>query len=286
MENWYYAKNDKQQGPVEAAELKRLISAGEILPSDLIWKDGMADWEPAGKHFPGLFHSESPTASSVGESQATPGGSIPWEDKQNSFFTRLYKTALEVLSAPTAFFSKLNRDVETSFVPSFLFFLIAGTITGVTAQILLLPFNFLGGLAGSTEASDLAINSLGTGAGLVMMIVLIPVILCISYFINAGLQHLVLILLGEGEKKFSTTMVVYGYAAGATSVFQIVPIIGPLVYFAWLLIANSIGLTKAHDIPLFKGILAVVIPIVVCCGLVVVLIGAIAGFAFSAASAG
>lgn len=44
---WYYSKNGTQLGPVPQSELVSKLASGEISPSDLVWKDGMADWIPA-----------------------------------------------------------------------------------------------------------------------------------------------------------------------------------------------------------------------------------------------
>lgn len=58
---WHYSKGGQQHGPVTAADLKTLAKSGELLPTDMIWKEGMAEWKPAGslnKLFP-------PTASTA-----------------------------------------------------------------------------------------------------------------------------------------------------------------------------------------------------------------------------
>lgn len=44
---WYYSKNGSQLGPIGAAEIEAKLRSGEIAPTDLVWKDGMADWVPA-----------------------------------------------------------------------------------------------------------------------------------------------------------------------------------------------------------------------------------------------
>lgn len=44
---WYYSKNGTQLGPVAQSELISKLASGEVSPSDLVWKDGMADWIPA-----------------------------------------------------------------------------------------------------------------------------------------------------------------------------------------------------------------------------------------------
>ncbi len=46
---WYYAKNGKQEGPVDLAALQGMIQSGEVSLTDLAWKEGMAEWTEAGK---------------------------------------------------------------------------------------------------------------------------------------------------------------------------------------------------------------------------------------------
>ena len=56
--DWYYAKDNKQFGPVNPAELKRLSQSGDLRPEDFVWTDGMKEWSPARK-VKGLFEEES-----------------------------------------------------------------------------------------------------------------------------------------------------------------------------------------------------------------------------------
>ncbi len=44
--DWHYSKNGVQLGPVSREELLRKKLSGEVLPTDLVWKQGMADWTP------------------------------------------------------------------------------------------------------------------------------------------------------------------------------------------------------------------------------------------------
>ncbi len=55
--DWFYAKGDKQAGPVNSVELKRMATVGEINPDDLVWREGMADWTIA-RNVRGLFEEE------------------------------------------------------------------------------------------------------------------------------------------------------------------------------------------------------------------------------------
>lgn len=51
---WYYARDNRQMGPVSSAELKRLAAVGQLAVDDLIWREGMDEWAPAGR-VKGLF---------------------------------------------------------------------------------------------------------------------------------------------------------------------------------------------------------------------------------------
>lgn len=53
-EQWYYSRNGQRQGPVAGAALKQLASSGQLATTDLVWREGMAEWAPAAR-VKGLF---------------------------------------------------------------------------------------------------------------------------------------------------------------------------------------------------------------------------------------
>lgn len=57
---WYYTKGDTKIGPVSAAELKRLAQNSELLPDDLVWREGLREWMAA-KRIRGLFRDNDAT---------------------------------------------------------------------------------------------------------------------------------------------------------------------------------------------------------------------------------
>jgi len=47
MTHWYYADAAGQrQGPIDADELRSRHARGELNPHTLVWRDGLADWQP------------------------------------------------------------------------------------------------------------------------------------------------------------------------------------------------------------------------------------------------
>jgi hypothetical protein len=58
MKHWYYAKANTRYGPLTGPELRQLANSGKLLSEDLVWKNGMADWQPA-HTMPGLLPQQS-----------------------------------------------------------------------------------------------------------------------------------------------------------------------------------------------------------------------------------
>lgn len=46
---WYYSHGGQRHGPVSSDQLKELVAAGKLRADDLVWKEGMDNWTPAGK---------------------------------------------------------------------------------------------------------------------------------------------------------------------------------------------------------------------------------------------
>jgi hypothetical protein len=47
--SWHYARDGVQHGPASDAEIHRLLQSGQLRPDDLLWRDGMAQWQPASR---------------------------------------------------------------------------------------------------------------------------------------------------------------------------------------------------------------------------------------------
>ena len=73
---WFYTKSgtNEKQGPMAESELRELISRGEVTSGDLVWTDGMSEWQPLGTV--AELKSGMPALPTV--SAALPDGLLGW----------------------------------------------------------------------------------------------------------------------------------------------------------------------------------------------------------------
>jgi uncharacterized RDD family membrane protein YckC len=43
---WYYVESNQQRGPFSDADFQNLVRGGTIGPDTLVWREGMAEWQP------------------------------------------------------------------------------------------------------------------------------------------------------------------------------------------------------------------------------------------------
>jgi uncharacterized RDD family membrane protein YckC len=46
--DWFYAQNNQQQGPVTLEAIAHMMRQGALQPHDLVWHEGLPNWQPAG----------------------------------------------------------------------------------------------------------------------------------------------------------------------------------------------------------------------------------------------
>ncbi|BDC52525.1 hypothetical protein F183_A48400 [Bryobacterales bacterium F-183] len=60
--SWYYADNGRQAGPIDDATLDNMIRLGSIKQDTLVWKEGMANWQPLSTVRPAAAPAPPPPA--------------------------------------------------------------------------------------------------------------------------------------------------------------------------------------------------------------------------------
>ena len=75
-DTWYYSQQGQRCGPVTSDQLKQLANSGQLQPTDLVWKTGMAQWVKA-QTIKGLTFHASETPPPMPVSSVNPVGDAP-----------------------------------------------------------------------------------------------------------------------------------------------------------------------------------------------------------------
>jgi hypothetical protein len=92
-----------------------------------------------------------------------------------------------------------------------------------------------------------------------------PLWLPVGILVGACIAHLFLMLVGGAKRGFAATFRVQCYAAAPT-LLAVIPACGQLAGVVWSIVLAIIGLSAAHRITTGKAALAVLLPLLLCCG--------------------
>ncbi len=263
-------------GIFNQTEVQAGLDTGRFLGTDLAWRAGMENWKPLGQWADFSMPSSvppiiAPLPASAGFVAADGSKNLPsWEQKSEiGFFTAFGSTVKEVLTEPAATFSQMK---ETGGVMTpFFYMLIAslvGSVLGIGVQMAMQgAFGSMAAAQNPQMGKILAAQGMGMETGLLAVLIFLPVILFVVSFLNAGLWHLSLMLLGGARKPFEATYRVYSYVSGSCALISLVPCCGGIASLIWTIVSGSIGLSKVHDIRTGKAVAAILLPLIFCCGM-------------------
>ncbi|MEI7864290.1 MAG: YIP1 family protein [Chthoniobacterales bacterium] len=250
-------------GQFTPTEVRDGYRSGRFLAGDLAWRDGMAMWKPLGE----VIDELAPDAGGevIVEVAPTPTG-MPWEHRsQKGFVNSLVETIRDVLFEPARTFAAMPPAGGLG-APLF-FFVLMGTLGGLAGIFYQNVLHSISPAAGTPEQQAIA-KMMASTMAIGGMIMVLPLLLAAGAFISAGLLHLALMLTGGAKKSFEATFRVACYAGGSTAVLQLLPVFGAILASVWNLALVVIGLSQVHGISRGRACIAVLLPSLVCCGLV------------------
>lgn len=205
----------------------------------------------------------------------TPRGPSPWEAGWRiSFLHSFIETSKAVLFHPALFFRGL--EISPRYMPVVTFSVIAQTVGYLFSMAYQIGFSLLqpalfGAIFQQIKAEDL-LGGMITPIVLGGFLVVMPIIALISIIFSTALYHFVLWILRGTTNRIEGTLNAVCYASAA-QLFMIVPLLGGMVAGVWQMVLVIIGLREIHGIPTWKALLAVLLPMLVCCLAVVGLVG-------------
>ncbi|MEO6971258.1 MAG: YIP1 family protein [Chthoniobacterales bacterium] len=271
MANIHINRSGTALGIFPKEEVSEGLKTARFLPTDLAWREGMATWLPLSQ-FPEFAPAGAPPPPSGTIPSATPPlqvsttdpveqTGLPWDRRQElGLFNAFVETLKLVLMNPSIAFAQMKT--EGGVAEPLIYAVIGGSVGFVVYFLFSMVFSSLGMMSHRNPIAGL----MGFGLGAIFMVLFVPVFLALGLFIGSGILHLCLMLVGGAKRSYEATFRVICFAAGSAYPLMIVPICGGLISGIWCLVLECIGLTKAHDTSTGKAVLAVFLPLVVCCG--------------------
>jgi hypothetical protein len=277
-------------GAFAEEQVREGLRSGRFLGSDLGWKEGMTSWQPLSTFAeftadipaapagpPPLQPPATPAAiapSAASTSQTTvPRSGLPWDQRMSKGLVGAFIETLQmVLSKPAEAFTAMKR--EGGLGDPLLYGIIGGSVGVIVYFIYNLFFQSLGTFA---NRSNPFAHAIGTGVGGVFLIICAPIFVVIGIFVGSAILHICLMLVGGAKQSFETTFRVVCFAGGSVNPLLIVPFCGGLIVGIWKIVLYCIGLARAHETDTGRAVLAVFLPLIVCCGggiLIAIMFGA------------
>jgi hypothetical protein len=209
------------------------------------------------------YPSDTGRPEDAAESYATESGapephaSFPWPPATGqSAITAFADTWRGAALTPRRFFRALPE--EGSIGAALLYYLPLGiAVAGVNLFWALLS----GGIETEQDAV-LGRLELGRGVSPILEFLFAPVILLASIFIAAGVTHLLLRLFGGANRDFGFTTRVFAFAY-SPQILAVVPVVGTIAGFVWMVVVAVIGLKEGHRTSLGRVLAAVLIPVAI-----------------------
>jgi hypothetical protein len=252
-------------GAFSEEEVREGLRTGRFAPSDIGWREGMVTWQPLSQ-FPELA-AGAPAAppAQIGAAARleppAPRSGLPWDERQTKGLLNAFIETLKmVLSKPVAAFTAMKR--EGGLGEPLLYAVIGGTFGGVFA----VTYNFALRSFGSFGDRHGAMEHLFGGIGWIFLLVLTPLFVAIGMFVVSVILHVCLMIVGGAKQSFETTFRVVCFAEGSASPLLVIPFCGGLIVGIWKIVLYCIGLTHAHETDTGRVVIAVLLPLIVCCG--------------------
>lgn len=202
---------------------------------------------------------ESPSASLAAEAEPEARPGIPWENEQS--FPALAETFKAIAREPTRLFQSAGQDLPIG--PALTYGLAIGIIGGFGAALWGTAMTALLSLGGDSMQWLTTV----AGSGL-SSLVSVPIGVITGIFVGAGLVHLMLLITGGPHRSFDTTVRAVAFASGTAAILQVVPVVGAFIGYVVSVVLEIHAIREMHGTTTSTAALAVLMPTLLCVGVV------------------
>ena len=188
MSNWYYADAERQrQGPLTADELAQRCHPGRLRLDTLVWRDGLADWQPLRNFSDELALHQAPAETfytPVGPAVANPASETkPVFVVESSARTDSpYAPPSATLTSDEAFYGG-GEVVYAGFWKRVAAYLIDAFVIGIATQVVqLVVMGVFFGISASSLGNPETMFASGTGILFVAALYLVPLAMNAAYY--------------------------------------------------------------------------------------------------------
>jgi len=218
----------------------------------------------------------TPTGESGGDrdSQVPQGRKgIPWEETSAypDFVQRLTQTWSQSMLQTGEFFRQMR--LETGAGPALLYALIM-IIMGQAFNVFWQQF-FAHRFTEYFEDFSPFVEHLMAVSG-AQQLVLGPLLALLGLFVGTLIYHLSLVIVGGARHGMATTFRVLAYAE-STQLLMVIPLLGQFIAMVWSIVIMIIGFKEAHETTMGRSVLAVLLPILFCCALILIMVMLVGG---------
>jgi hypothetical protein len=262
--------NCHQQIPeISAGKFCPFCGASLLPPSTTLPALPVASPEPESGEFAGEAATEN---ESVTPPAAPSQYEVPWEDRRRlGFLPAFSQTWSDSVFRPGEFFRRVPKTGKLG--DALLYGVLIGTAGGLLSlfweYILWDSFKEFGGLS-SFFGEEFNRDLLGFAA------VLLPFFTVIAIFLAAFIAHICLMIVGSGRNGFEATLRGLCYSYGPY-LFVLVPACGGVIAPIWQYVLTIIAWRELHASTTGRVVLATLLPIVLCCGVISVLVWSAVG---------
>lgn len=184
---------------------------------------------------------------------------VAWENRsEEGFFSALFKTWKEVLFHPKRFFSSM--PTKAGIVSPLLFAVIWGSLAIIISAFINMVVVISGtALPNLPPGTALPPKAAMIGSYVVLMI-LSPVLVTAGVFLISLIYHAI-VLLFAGREGFKATFRVLSYT-NALSIFNIIPLLGPILVTIYSVILFAIGFKHAQKMSTFRAVSTAILPMI------------------------
>ena len=214
--------------------------------------------------------------STVPPGPVPPPNPLPWEAREaRGLLPAFFDTVGLLVSRPSEAWERMRESGDTA---SPLLFGVAVCWLSMAVQGILLRVIGMPLVPVFLERRFGRLGDFGGGA-LAVRLIVAPFVVAIGLFLGAAILHLCCMIVGaltNSRSGFEGSLRAVCYSE-VSSLASIVPAVGPLIAVVWWIILAVQGVERMHRTTSGRAVAAVLIPVVVCCGglvLIALLVGA------------